>query len=118
MTLMTASALETSAAVQSGQVSAREIVDGALSTIRANDGAINSFTLIAEASARTAAAEIDSRRSKGLSLGPLAGVPFAAKDLFDVKGEITTAGAKLRSTAAKATSDASLIARMKEAGAV
>ncbi|MEO0607168.1 MAG: amidase family protein, partial [Pseudomonadota bacterium] len=118
MTLMTASAVETGQAVQAGQVSARDMVDGALARIHAHDDAIGSFTLIAEESARAAAAEIDSPRSKGLEIGPLAGVPFAAKDLFDVQGEVTTAGAKLRSSAAKATSDAPLIARMKAAGAV
>lgn len=118
MNLTMASVLETSTAVQAGQVSAAQVVDDALARIRAHDEAINSFTRVAEASARAAAAEVDSRISKGLATGSLAGVPFAAKDLFDVQGEVTTAGAKLRNSASKAKHDAPLIARLKAAGAV
>jgi len=51
-------------------------------------------------------------------LGPLAGVPFAVKNLFDVAGLSTLAGSKINREHAPATADATLIARMEAAGAV
>ncbi len=47
----------------------------------------------------------------------LAGVPFAVKDLFDVQGLPTTAGAAMRVDAAPATHDAEVVRRLKAAGA-
>ncbi len=49
---------------------------------------------------------------------PLAGVPFAVKDLFDLRGLPTTAGAAMRVDAAPATRDAEVVRRLKQAGAV
>lgn len=50
--------------------------------------------------------------------GALAGVPFAVKDLFDVQGLTTTAGAAMRVDAAPAARDAEVVRRLKAAGAV
>ncbi|MEL6413934.1 MAG: AtzE family amidohydrolase [Pseudomonadota bacterium] len=118
MTTDTMTALEIGAAVQAGRASALDITEAALEAIRENNQALNAFTLVADTSARAFASEIDSRIAKGLKVGPLAGVPFAAKDLFDIQDEITMAGAKLRGSEPMATRDASSIARMKAAGAV
>lgn len=49
--------------------------------------------------------------------GPLAGMTFVAKDLFDIQGLPTTAGAKMRLDSAPAAHDAEVIARLKKAGA-
>ncbi len=49
--------------------------------------------------------------------GPLKGVRFAVKDLFDIEGFATTAGAKMRIDAAPANRDAEVVARLKAAGA-
>lgn len=111
-------ALELGAAVQAGRLSALDLVEAALESIRGLNRTFNAFTLIADKSARARAAEIDAKIAKGQVVGPLAGVPFAAKDLFDVKAEVTMAGAQLRSAAPKADHDASAIARMRVAGAV
>ena len=51
-------------------------------------------------------------------MGPLAGVPFGVKDLFDVAGLATTAGAGMRHDAPPATRDAEAVRRLKAAGAV
>jgi len=50
--------------------------------------------------------------------GPLKGVRFAVKDLFDVAGLPTTAGAGMRRDAEPAVRDAEVVARLKRAGAV
>ncbi len=118
MKLDSATALKIAAAVQCGEVSATEIVERTLSRIHAQDPTLNGFTSVAETTARAMASEIDARIAKGLVVGPLAGVPFAAKELFDVEGEVTTAGAKLRRSAHTATRDAPLVARLKAAGAI
>uniref|UniRef100_UPI00207CCE2F amidase family protein n=1 Tax=Escherichia coli TaxID=562 RepID=UPI00207CCE2F len=53
-----------------------------------------------------------------LPLGPLAGVPFAVKNLFDIAGLATRAGSRINRDDAPATRDAALITRLKSAGAV
>ena len=50
--------------------------------------------------------------------GPLAGRPFAAKDLFDVAGRPTRAGSRIRADAAPAAEDATAVARLKASGAI
>jgi AtzE family amidohydrolase len=50
--------------------------------------------------------------------GPLAGMPFAAKNLFDITGIPTLAGSKIRRDAAPAATDATAVARLEAAGAV
>ena len=61
---------------------------------------------------------IDARRARGESLGPLAGAPFAVKNLFDIEGLPTRAGSKINRDRAPAGRDATLVARLESAGAV
>jgi Asp-tRNA(Asn)/Glu-tRNA(Gln) amidotransferase A subunit family amidase len=68
--------------------------------------------------ARARARAIDAARAKGEPLGPLAGVPFAAKNLFDVAGLATRAGSKINRERAPAARDATLIERLEAAGGV
>jgi aspartyl-tRNA(Asn)/glutamyl-tRNA(Gln) amidotransferase subunit A len=68
--------------------------------------------------ARAKAKHIDHSRAQGQRLGPLAGVPFAVKNLFDVAGLPTLAGSKINRDRAPATRDATLIERLEAAGAV
>jgi aspartyl-tRNA(Asn)/glutamyl-tRNA(Gln) amidotransferase subunit A len=60
----------------------------------------------------------DRLRAAGVNLGPLSGLPISVKDLFDVRGDITTAGSTVLRQAVPATSDATVVARLKRAGAV
>ena len=57
-------------------------------------------------------------RAAGKPLGPLAGVPFAVKNLFDVKGMATVAGSKINRELPPASRDATLIERLEAAGAI
>ena len=86
-----ATAAEVARAVASGKVKASTVVDAALKRIEAAEPTVNAFTDIVADRARRRAAEIDS----GVQRGPLAGVPFAVKNLFDIKGLPTRAGSKI-----------------------
>jgi amidase/aspartyl-tRNA(Asn)/glutamyl-tRNA(Gln) amidotransferase subunit A len=105
-------------AVAAGELSAREAVDAAIARIEAQDGRCNAFTLRTFDRARTEAVSVDARRARGEALPPLAGVPYAVKNLFDIEGEVTVAGSKLLRTNPPAQEDAVLVQRMKAAGAV
>ncbi|PXW24997.1 amidase [Paraburkholderia caballeronis] len=76
------------------------------------------YTAADPAAARHAAATSDSLRARGYAPSPLAGVPLSIKDLFDVKGQTTTAGSRVLREAAAAPRDGVAIARLREAGAV
>jgi AtzE family amidohydrolase len=112
-----ASATEIAAAVRGGQ-SALAVVDAALARIAVRDRALNAFTAVVAERARAKARDIDAARQAGRPLGPLAGVPFAVKNLFDVKGIATVAGSKINRELPPASRDATLIESLEAAGAV
>ncbi len=113
-----ASAVEIAGAVSAGDIRAAEIVEAALAAIRMRDPVLNSFTAVTDERARAGAQAIDAARAGGKSLGPLAGVPFAVKNLFDVKGLATLAGSKINRDRTPAARDATLIERLEAAGAI
>jgi aspartyl-tRNA(Asn)/glutamyl-tRNA(Gln) amidotransferase subunit A len=106
------------AAVAAGRTSASKIIEAALARIRARDPLINSFTAVTEQRARLRAQALDQARERGERLPALAGVPFAAKNLFDIAGMPTLAGAKINRDAPPATRDATMIERLEAAGAI
>lgn len=113
-----AAATEIAAAVNCGEVTARAVAEAALARIAAADPAINAFTdVLAERALRTATA-VDARRAAGARAEPLAGVPFAVKNLFDVAGLATRAGARINRDRRAAASDAVLVKWLEAAGAV
>jgi aspartyl-tRNA(Asn)/glutamyl-tRNA(Gln) amidotransferase subunit A len=112
----TASAI--AAAVASGTTTARAVTEAALARIAALNPGINAFTDITANRALATADALDARRSAGQPLGPLAGVPFAVKNLFDIAGLPTRAGSLINRTRAPATRDAALVRRLEAAGAV
>jgi 1-carboxybiuret hydrolase len=113
-----ASAGEIADAVSTGQVSARATVETALSRIAAHNGVLNCFTDVVGERALGRAQAVDAARAKGEALGPLAGVPFAVKNLFDVRGLPTRAGSKINRDRAPAERDATLVERLEAAGAI
>lgn len=113
-----ATAIEIAEAVRSGEVSASAVVEACLARIDAHDSAIGAFTHVAHERARARAADIDARIKRGEDPGPLAGVPFAVKNLFDVKGIATLAGSRINRDLAPASRDAVLIERLEASGAV
>lgn len=108
---------EIAAAVAGGH-SARSVVEAALDRIDTRDTKLNAFTAVLDTRAREKADAIDKARDNGEPLGPLAGVPFAVKNLFDVAGIPTLAGSRINRDHAPAAQDATLITRLEAAGAV
>lgn len=113
---MTASGI--AGAVAGGKMSALDATEAALARIKQHDGILNSFTDVTADRARAKARAIDADIAAGKTVGPLAGVPFAVKNLFDVAGLPTRAGSKINRDLAPAKRDATLIERMEAAGAV
>lgn len=105
-------------AVASGALSAREVCETAIARIEATDARVNAFTERTLQRARAEADAVDARRAAGEALPPLAGLPYAVKNLFDVEGVVTLAGSKINRELPPATSDAVLVQRLKAAGAV
>jgi aspartyl-tRNA(Asn)/glutamyl-tRNA(Gln) amidotransferase subunit A len=112
------SATEIAASVTAGTITARAVVDAALNRIAARDGELNAFTDVTADRARARAAAIDAERAAGNPVGPLAGVPFAVKNLFDVEGLPTRAGSAINRERSPATRDQVLVTRLERAGAV
>ena len=113
-----ATASEIATAVAAGKSTATSVVEAALDRIKQRNGSLNAFTAVMAERALAKARALDDARASGKLLGPLAGVPFAVKNLFDVAGLPTLAGSKINRDRAAAGADAPLIARLEAAGAV
>ncbi|MET7241802.1 AtzE family amidohydrolase, partial [Methylobacterium sp. EM32] len=106
------------AAVAAGRLTATAAVEAALARIAAIDPGVNAFTDVTAGRARARAAAIDAGIAAGEAPGPLAGVPFAVKNLFDVEGLATRAGSKINRERESAARDGALVRRLEAAGAV
>ncbi|WP_237477794.1 AtzE family amidohydrolase [Lichenibacterium dinghuense] len=104
--------------VAAGSLPAEAVARAALGRIAAHDGRVGAFTHVATERALATARALDAARAAGHLLGPLAGVPFAVKNLFDLAGVPTLAGSRIERDAAPAGRDAALVERMEAAGAV
>ena len=118
MTGADASALAIATAVRARRVTAREVTAAALARIARRDPALKSFTHVRAEAALAEAARVDERVAAGEDAGPLAGVPFAVKNLFDVAGLTTLAGSKIFAERPPADRDAAAVAALRRAGAV
>jgi Asp-tRNA(Asn)/Glu-tRNA(Gln) amidotransferase A subunit family amidase len=113
-----AGAAEIAAAVRAGGVSAVAVIEATLARIAERDGATNCFTEITAERALAEARAVDTRRADSRDPGPLAGVPFAVKNLFDLAGVVTLAGSRIDAERPPATADATIVQRLIGAGAV
>jgi aspartyl-tRNA(Asn)/glutamyl-tRNA(Gln) amidotransferase subunit A len=112
------SAARIAADVASGRRTAGAVLAATLERIAARDKLLNAFTAVTADRARARAAAIDAAVVAGQPVGPLAGVPFAVKNLIDVAGLPTLAGSRINRTHPPAAADATLVARLEAAGAV
>lgn len=111
-------ALEIAAAVRSREVTAAGVTDAALERIESRNPQYNAFTAVTAERARKEAAAIDAALAKGMEVGPLAGVPYAVKNLFDVAGLTTIAGSRIDADNPPAVRDAAAVRQLQAAGAV
>jgi AtzE family amidohydrolase len=118
MTLFESTATALSALVKSRAVSAVQVAQAHIERIERLDPTLNCFTDTVFARARAAAAAVDAAIAAGDDPGPLAGVPIAVKNLYDVAGLTTRAGSVILRGNPPAVSDAPALARLLAAGAV
>lgn len=104
--------------LQAGESRPEQFTEAALNAARdpEKEGA-RVFIKGYEAQATRQAAEAGSRWQARQPLSPIDGLPISIKDLFDMAGEATTAGSRLLCDAPAATADASVVEKLKQAGA-
>ena len=104
--------------IAAGTLSPVDLVEMCLARVAAVDEAIASFIKVDADGALRAAQDAEREIVAGRYRGPLHGIPFAVKDNYDAEGFVTTGGSRLTHDNAAATQDATLVARMKAAGAI
>ncbi len=105
------------AAVRSGEISARELLDLHLARIGERNPELNAIVSLDEDRARAAAAAADAALASGSEVGLLHGLPFAVKDTHALEGWRTTYGSPIFADAV-ADHDLLLVERIRQAGAV
>ncbi len=108
------SATQIAAGVSTGTLKASGIVAETLARIDRLNPRLNAFTAVTADRARARAAAIDA----GAITGPLAGVPFAVKNLINVAGLPTLAGSRINRDHPPAAADSPLVSRLEAAGAI
>ncbi|HEY8993847.1 MAG TPA: AtzE family amidohydrolase [Lacunisphaera sp.] len=111
-------ALEIADAVRSRRTTARQVTETLLARIDHTHSRLNAFTTVTTDRALAEADAVDAAIAAGRNPGPLAGAPYAVKNLFDLAGVVTTAGSKINRDDPPATRDATAVARLRAAGAV
>ncbi|MHB1357552.1 MAG: amidase [Anaerolineae bacterium] len=115
ITYLSATAL--AAGILNGSFSSVEVVQAYLQRIAEVNPRLNAVVQLSTETALAQAQAADTARSNGKSLGPLHGVPFTAKDVYETAGMIAAAGLEERSNY-RPQHDAVVIARMRAAGAI
>ncbi|MCW2635123.1 MAG: amidohydrolase, AtzE family [Blastococcus sp.] len=112
------SAIRTADAVRNGRTTAVDVVLRTVRSIEEHDPVLNAVTDVYLDRALEDAARVDALVRDGRDPGPLAGVPFAVKNLFDVQGHRTRAGSLIEPERGPAAADASAVRRLRDHGAV
>jgi len=108
---------EAARAFRARELSPVELTRASLERIEALDGRLNAFVTVLPDRALAEAREAEARLAAGQERGPLDGIPFALKDLYETAGVRTTAGAKILADHVPQR-DAACVRRLSEAGAV
>jgi aspartyl-tRNA(Asn)/glutamyl-tRNA(Gln) amidotransferase subunit A len=104
-------------ALRAGDVTAEALTREALARIDAFDGAVHAFVRVEHDAALSQARAADAALAQGRDLGPMHGIPYALKDIFDAAGLPTTCHSKLRLDHV-AEADSEVAARLRASGAV
>jgi Asp-tRNA(Asn)/Glu-tRNA(Gln) amidotransferase A subunit family amidase len=115
--LHTAGVDQLAALVHNGEVSSLELVTACLERISELDGEVRAWVRTCPETALERARELDSLLQAGVRIGPLHGIPFGVKDIFDTAGLETESGSPSLKGFVPAQ-DAEVVRRMREAGAV
>ena len=101
-----------------GSLTPPELTDELLGRIARENPRLNAYYEVFESEARESAARAARELHEGRDRGPLHGIPVAIKDVFDVAGHVTTAGAHPGFRPPPAGLDSDVVARLRAAGAV
>jgi aspartyl-tRNA(Asn)/glutamyl-tRNA(Gln) amidotransferase subunit A len=110
-------AVAASRALAAGRITSAALVEDCLARIAAHDQRLNSFVLVLADEARRAARAADRARKAGRAKGPLHGVPFALKDIYETAGIRTTAHSQLLLDRVPLR-DSTVARKLGEAGAI
>jgi amidase len=110
-------ARDQAAAVQAGEISARELLDLHLDRIAERNPELNAIVSLDEERARAGALAADEALASGAEVGPLHGLPFAFKDTHAVAGWRTTYGSPLHADHVP-DADELIVERVRRAGVV
>ncbi|MGW0227490.1 Asp-tRNA(Asn)/Glu-tRNA(Gln) amidotransferase subunit GatA [Actinopolymorpha singaporensis] len=103
--------------ISTGEASAVEVAQAHLDRIGKVDDRIHAFLHLDTEGALAAARQVDDRRAAGGTLGPLAGVPLALKDVLTMKGVPTTCGSRILE-GWRPPYDSTVVRRLRDAGVV
>jgi amidase len=104
--------------IREGAITSAALVEAHLARIEEENPRLNAVAEVLAESARTAARDADSRRAAGALRGPFDGVPFSIKDSIEVAGTVCTAGTLGYRNAPPSAHDATLVGRLRAAGAI
>jgi aspartyl-tRNA(Asn)/glutamyl-tRNA(Gln) amidotransferase subunit A len=103
--------------LKSRAVTAEATVEGCLARITERNRSINAYITVLVDEALTQAQEADREIAAGRYRGPLHGVPISLKDIIDLRNTPTTAASRVRDGHV-AQRDATVVGRLREAGAI
>ncbi|MFK7966928.1 MAG: AtzE family amidohydrolase [Burkholderiaceae bacterium] len=104
--------------LRAGRISAVDLLEQSLATVERFDPGINAFTDITAQRARREAQMVDEQDLANTRGYPLAGIPYGVKNLFDLSGVTTRAGARINRDHPPAIHDAFAVASLSRAGGV
>ena len=104
--------------IKAGEISSTELVQAHLARIEKTNPSLNAVVEVLADSALLEASAVDQRKAAGQELRPLEGVPFSIKDSIEVAGTVCSAGTLGRKNEARSVEDATLVARLRAAGAI
>jgi aspartyl-tRNA(Asn)/glutamyl-tRNA(Gln) amidotransferase subunit A len=117
MSLIQLTACELLERLAARDVTAVQVVQAYLDQIDRHDPKLHAFLRVHSQQALDQAAVIDERRRRGQSVGPLAGLPVAIKDVLCTQGEPTTCGSRMLENFVPPY-DSTVVAKLKAADAV
>ncbi len=104
--------------IRDGELSSRQLIEKHIARIDEVNPALNAVVELLRASALREAEAVDQRRAAGEPMRPLEGVPFSIKDSIEVAGTVCTAGTLGHRNRERSKQDATLVARLRSAGAI
>ncbi len=116
--LLARSGTEQGRLLAKGELSSVDLIHAHLERIEEVNPRLNAVVEVLRETALQEAAGSDLRRLDNTTYGPLDGVPFSVKDSIEVRGTSCSAGTLGRKNAPRSTSDATLVSRLRQAGAI